>query len=305
MKSVEEPTILPGKIETGSVEYAGFWVRVAAAIIDTLVVIAIVMTGGAIGILFGNSESGEGPLGIGFLIGLTMSWLYFPIMESSSRQATLGKRACGIIVTDGKGSRISFGRAAGRQFAKVISMLIFFIGYIMIAFTKRKKGLHDMMADTLVVAGEKVSNNKEFGKMLSTLTVHKMIFIFNEIILVGWVLGGFIRHASAKDLVFWIAAVIAIAYGFLSYKVYIRFLTKRTYKRWGFFSSVLMIIGIGAPITLYYTVDFLEPAGGAWIIYLLTMNSYSIYRIIKKEPVSRQSIRDMQITLPPNRTVVG
>ena len=72
-------------------------------------------------------------------------------MEASSKQGTLGKMVLGIIVTDEAGNRISFGRATGRYFGKILSSLILLIGYIMIAFTKKKQGLHDLLASTLVV----------------------------------------------------------------------------------------------------------------------------------------------------------
>jgi len=77
--------------------------------------------------------------------------LYWPWMESSSRQATLGKRALDIVVTDTDGRRVSFARAAGRNLAKIASYMIYGVGFIMIAFTKKKQGLHDMIASTLVV----------------------------------------------------------------------------------------------------------------------------------------------------------
>ena len=72
-------------------------------------------------------------------------------MESSSNQATVGKMALGIQVTDLEGNRISFGKALGRNLAKIISALIFYIGFIMAAFTAKKQALHDMIAGTLVV----------------------------------------------------------------------------------------------------------------------------------------------------------
>jgi uncharacterized RDD family membrane protein YckC len=72
-------------------------------------------------------------------------------MESSARQATLGKMALGIVVTDLDGNRIGFGRATGRYFAKILSALILLIGFIMAAFTQKKQGLHDIIAGTLVV----------------------------------------------------------------------------------------------------------------------------------------------------------
>jgi len=78
-------------------------------------------------------------------------WLYYALMESSSRQGTLGKMALRIIVTDLDGKRISFGKASGRYFGKIISGIILYIGFIMIAFTEKKQGLHDMLASTLVV----------------------------------------------------------------------------------------------------------------------------------------------------------
>jgi uncharacterized RDD family membrane protein YckC len=72
-------------------------------------------------------------------------------MTSSDRQATVGKIAVGLKVTDLYGQRISFARATGRHFAKILSAMVLFIGYIMVAFTERKQGLHDILAGTLVV----------------------------------------------------------------------------------------------------------------------------------------------------------
>jgi uncharacterized RDD family membrane protein YckC len=73
-------------------------------------------------------------------------------MESSAHQGTLGKIALGLFVTDLQGRRISFGRASGRFFAKIITGLIpFFIGYIMAGFTEKRQALHDMIAGCLVL----------------------------------------------------------------------------------------------------------------------------------------------------------
>lgn len=77
-------------------------------------------------------------------------WIYEAVMESSSKQATLGKMALGLKVTDEQGRRISFVRATGRYFSKIISGMILCIGYIMAGFTARKQALHDMIAGTLV-----------------------------------------------------------------------------------------------------------------------------------------------------------
>ena len=134
--------------------YAGFWKRVAAIFVDTI----ILMFGGAmIGFLFGFLMIGEGINdleeleGIGNILGLILGWIYFAAMESSPTQGTLGKMALGIKVTDMEGDRVEFGRATGRHFGKIISTIILLIGYIMIAFTQKKQGLHDIMAGCLVV----------------------------------------------------------------------------------------------------------------------------------------------------------
>jgi uncharacterized RDD family membrane protein YckC len=82
---------------------------------------------------------------------ITFDWLYFAVQESGSHQATFGKRACGIIVTDSEGKRITFGRATGRFLGKLLSS-IFCISFIIVAFTSKKQGLHDFLADTVVVS---------------------------------------------------------------------------------------------------------------------------------------------------------
>ena len=85
------------------------------------------------------------------IVGLAV-WLYEALMTSSSKQGTLGKMAFRMKVTDLNGRRISFGRATGRFFAKILSGILY-IGYIMAGFTERKQALHDMIAGTLVVRG--------------------------------------------------------------------------------------------------------------------------------------------------------
>ena len=88
---------------------------------------------------------------LGAVLAVFAGWLYFALMESSASQATIGKTACGLRVTDESGRRISFGRATGRYFAKIVSALIFLIGFMMVGWTRRKQGLHDLIAGTLVV----------------------------------------------------------------------------------------------------------------------------------------------------------
>lgn len=65
----------------------------------------------------------------------------------------MGKLALGIRVTDLEGRRISFPRALGRYFAKFLSAIILGVGFLMVAWTQRKQGLHDMICGTLVLNG--------------------------------------------------------------------------------------------------------------------------------------------------------
>jgi uncharacterized RDD family membrane protein YckC len=136
-----------GAALAGGPEYAGFWRRLLASFIDT-VVLSIPLV--PLYVLFFWEPNMEDLLTF-YAVGLILPWLYFAAMESSSRQATLGKMALGIVVTDAHGRRISFVRATGRHFGKIVSGLILDIGYLMIAFTQRKQGLHDIMAECLVV----------------------------------------------------------------------------------------------------------------------------------------------------------
>lgn len=155
--------------------YAGFWKRFAAYLIDALILgvaswIIILPVLGLIGLGASSMEEmgddmmtmdDEAAAGLAAaVIGASMmlwiviaaaGWLYFALMESSAKQATLGKMALSIIVTDLNGNRLSFGRATGRYFGKILSGLILYIGFIMAAFTEKKQALHDMIAGTLVV----------------------------------------------------------------------------------------------------------------------------------------------------------
>ena len=80
-------------------------------------------------------------------ISTVIGWLYYAGMESSARQATLGKGLLGLRVTDLDGDRISFLRATGRHFAKILSALILFIGFIMVGLLVGPFGLGRLVFD--------------------------------------------------------------------------------------------------------------------------------------------------------------
>jgi uncharacterized RDD family membrane protein YckC len=156
------------------VVYAGFWLRFVAYLIDSvilslatfvLVIPFFFLIGGAAFLetlprqrvdpdLF--RAEGFGAI-ITFLvvlgvISMLLHWLYFAYLESGEKQATWGKQALGLYVTDLEGARVTFGRASIRFFAKIVSGLIpLGIGYIMAGFTERRQALHDMIASCLVL----------------------------------------------------------------------------------------------------------------------------------------------------------
>lgn len=122
-------------------QYAGFLKRAGAIIIDIIIL-------GIVGSIIKSVGLNELVVaGIEILIGLA----YYAGLESSEKQATVGKMVLKIKVVDLNGNRITPGRALGRYFSKILSALILGIGYIMAAFTEKKQGLHDMIAGTLVV----------------------------------------------------------------------------------------------------------------------------------------------------------
>ena len=137
--------------------YAGFWIRVGAYLIDYVILtiaafIAMFLLGLALGLSTGAPSAASG-IGL-FLAWLLFPWLYAALFESGPRQATLGKQAVNLKVTDLQGNRISFGRATGRYFAEWITGMTLGIGYVMTAFTAKRQSLHDMIAGTVVVRAD-------------------------------------------------------------------------------------------------------------------------------------------------------
>ena len=145
------------------VEYAGFWLRVVAYLIDAII---LYIPGRLINYFLGVQTSFTWYGGrisgaeinwtsyiLAMLFTMILQWLYFSLMESSAKQATLGKMLLKLKVTNMDGNRISMANATGRFFAKYLSAMILLIGYMMAGWTEKKQGLHDIIANTLVVKG--------------------------------------------------------------------------------------------------------------------------------------------------------
>ena len=158
----------PAYVPAVASPYGGFWMRFLAYVIDRIIVSIVaapfvfVMVLPTIGRIVREAQDNQEPspeLIFSMVAGVSTFvicafvgyWLYEALLTSSSWQGTVGKRVLRLKVTDEQGNRIGFGRATGRFFAKIVSQLIMWIGFIMVAFTDRKRGLHDMMAGTLVM----------------------------------------------------------------------------------------------------------------------------------------------------------
>ncbi|MCL6636766.1 MAG: RDD family protein [Alicyclobacillus sp.] len=187
LSQVDPPVFSQPPRPAQAFQYAGFWRRLAACVIDQLL---LCLFAGLVFLLYGlwayhalrtNGPALQRPFAaaagfgaprtgaswgrgeaaaVGILAGwaqacgwyLLAKWVYYAALESSPWQATLGKRALGLRVTDVYGQRISFGRACARHFAKILSQLTLGMGYLLAGWTPQKQALHDLMARTLVVS---------------------------------------------------------------------------------------------------------------------------------------------------------
>jgi len=134
--------------------YAGFWMRAIALVIDLIVLSLITLPVSVVfpdGTDFSQSTASPDDNILATILYIVIMWIYASTLESSKWQATLGKKALGLRVVDSNGNRVSFARATGRHFAKIISTALLFIGYFMAGWTKQKRALHDMIANTLVI----------------------------------------------------------------------------------------------------------------------------------------------------------
>ena len=147
--------------------HAGFWLRVVAYVIDAFMLAAVngMALGLAEGLLGANLQSSPFPplevivlgytyflqLSFGSILTTAIAVAYFAGMESSTAQGTLGKLALRIKVVDMEGGRIGAGTALLRYVMKIVGSVLLLVGLLMVAFTNKKQGLHDMVAKTLVV----------------------------------------------------------------------------------------------------------------------------------------------------------
>jgi uncharacterized RDD family membrane protein YckC len=152
--------------------YAGFWLRFVAYIIDAILIYAlqaiiIIPILGMLGMSFASNPGSLENMSEAEAMGMFASImaaasatsivfavlviLYYSFMESSKYQATIGKLVLGLKVTDESGGKLDFIKALVRNLCKIVSSMILMIGYIIAGFTAKKQALHDIIAKTLVV----------------------------------------------------------------------------------------------------------------------------------------------------------
>lgn len=149
--------------EVAQLPYAGFWPRVGAAVIDTVIVLLgaafFTVLAVVIGVALVDEQTTEGEEAIAgvataaALVSIFVgAWLYTALYESGEKQATPGKRLLGLIVADDRGRRISFARAAARYFSEAfLTGNTFGIGYLIVIWTAKKQTVHDLVCGTVVL----------------------------------------------------------------------------------------------------------------------------------------------------------
>ncbi len=137
-------------IDVRGMQYAGFWRRLAAIVLDqvftTLLFSALLLI-----VMTGKNESLSLNPSIVDWSAVVFVWLYHSLQESSAKQATWGKRVMGLVVSDMEGKRLGFVHATGRFLAHFLSWASFCIGFLVALVTPRRQALHDLVARTVVM----------------------------------------------------------------------------------------------------------------------------------------------------------
>ena len=147
------PVDQPPPLGAAALPYGGFWVRLAAHVVDGFIIsIGVFVIAFVLGLAAAMLGGGGGEaVSVGITVAMVLlGQLYHAYFVSSEKMATPGKRLCGLYVTDLEGHRLGFGHALGRNLAALASYLTLYIGFIMAGFTERKQALHDKIAGTLV-----------------------------------------------------------------------------------------------------------------------------------------------------------
>lgn len=140
-----ETTSSAASNEAVEVQYAGLHWRLLAGIIDTIIMaVPAVMVASLAEAMFGQSEVTS------WFFIILLWWVYYAALHASAWQGSIGMKVLKLKITDKSGARIDFGRATGRYFASLISSVPCYAGFLIIPFTPKRQGLHDLLCGTLV-----------------------------------------------------------------------------------------------------------------------------------------------------------
>jgi uncharacterized RDD family membrane protein YckC len=144
-------------VNTGQMNYAKILTRFAAVFLDGLILWVVSMVINLIAGLGMAQSLGTAPRGFSalyiilFLVQMAIG-ISYEVFFIGKYGATLGKMACKIKVVTADGGRVTYARALGRYFAKMVSAFTCLIGYIMACFDDQKRALHDRICDTRVIS---------------------------------------------------------------------------------------------------------------------------------------------------------
>ena len=129
---------------------AGFWLRLRATLLDGIILL-IFTAFYTLFLLMASYGIPAITMSTGSIVLGTIYFLYNPLMESGKSQGSLGKQVFNLKVVDKEEKSLSFGYALLRMVAKLLSSVLFFAGFIMIGWSDKKEGLHDMIVGTVVI----------------------------------------------------------------------------------------------------------------------------------------------------------
>jgi uncharacterized RDD family membrane protein YckC len=185
---VDTPSIATAApvVSMAELEPAGFWLRVVAVIVDSALMMLLLAV-----MMIGAAGVGEDLIEPTYWLWVLISFLYWPVLESSAQRGTVGKMMLGLVVADIDGGKLPFLRSLLRNLAKIISAIPFYIGFFLAAFTARKQALHDLITKAVVLR----KSGSSFARAAGVLVVGIALFV-----VVGYLAADHLMGAMPKEM---------------------------------------------------------------------------------------------------------
>jgi uncharacterized RDD family membrane protein YckC len=173
-------------VSMAELQPAGFWLRVVAVIVDSALMMLLLAV-----MMIGAAGVGEDLIEPTYWLWVLISFLYWPVLESSAQRGTVGKLMLGLVVADIDGGKLPFLRSLLRNLAKIISAIPFYIGFFLAAFTARKQALHDLITKAVVLR----KSGSSFARAAGVLVVGIALFV-----VVGYLAADHLMGAMPKEM---------------------------------------------------------------------------------------------------------